>query len=86
MQSEKMTAQAFVLINAEVGNEQELIKQLRAIPNVTEVHVVYGVYDVIAKVEADTMEKVKETITNSLRRLDNVRSTLTMIAVEPDQN
>lgn len=81
-----MTAQAFVLINAEVGNEQELIKQLKGIPNVTEVHVVYGVYDVIAKVEADTMEKVKETITNSLRRLDNVRSTLTMIAVEPDQN
>lgn len=86
MQSEKMTAQAFVLINAEVGNEQELIKQLRSIPNVTEVHVVYGVYDVIAKIEADTMEKVKETITNSLRRLENVRSTLTMIAVEPDQN
>jgi DNA-binding Lrp family transcriptional regulator len=81
-----MTAKAFVLINAEVGNEQELIKQLRGIPNVTEVHVVYGVYDVIAKVEADTMEKVKETITNSLRRLDNVRSTLTMIAVEDGQD
>jgi DNA-binding Lrp family transcriptional regulator len=81
-----MTAKAFVLINAEVGNEQELIKKLRSIPNVTEVHVVYGVYDVIAKVEADTMEKVKETITNSLRRLENVRSTLTMIAVEDDQN
>jgi DNA-binding Lrp family transcriptional regulator len=77
-----MTAKAFVLINAEVGKEQELIRQLRSIPNVTEVHVVYGVYDVIAKVEANTMEKVKETITNSLRRLDNVRSTLTMIAVE----
>lgn len=81
-----MTAKAFVLINAEVGNEQQLIKTLRGIPNVTEVHVVYGVYDVIAKVEADTMEKVKETITNSLRRLDKVRSTLTMIAVEDDQN
>ncbi len=81
-----MTAKAFVLINAEVGNEQELIKQLRKIPNVTEVHVVYGVYDVIARVEADTMEKVKETITNSLRRLDNVRSTLTMIAVEDGQS
>ncbi len=79
-----MTAKAFVLINAEVGREQDLIKQLRSIPNVTEVHVVYGVYDVIAKVEANTMEKVKETITNSLRRLDNVRSTLTMIAVEDD--
>jgi DNA-binding Lrp family transcriptional regulator len=79
-----MTAKAFVLINAEVGREQDLIRQLRSIPNVTEVHVVYGVYDVIAKVEANTMEKVKETITNSLRRLDNVRSTLTMIAVEED--
>ena len=61
-----MTAKAFVLINAEVGNEQELIRKLKAIPNVTEVHVVYGVYDVIAKVESDTMEKVKETITNRL--------------------
>lgn len=81
-----MTAKAFVLINAEVGNEQELIKKLRSIPNVTEVHVVYGVYDVIAKVESETMEKVKETITNSLRRLENVRSTLTMIAVEDDRN
>lgn len=81
-----MTAKAFVLINAEVGNEQQLIKKLRGIPNVTEVHVVYGVYDVIAKVEADTMEKVKETITNSLRRLENVRSTLTMIAVEDDRS
>jgi DNA-binding Lrp family transcriptional regulator len=81
-----MTAKAFVLINAEVGNEQELIEKLRGTPNVTEVHVVYGVYDVIAKVEADTMEKVKETITNSLRRLENVRSTLTMIAVENAQD
>lgn len=77
-----MTAKAFVLMNAEVGNEQELVKQLRAIPNVSEVYVVYGVYDVIAKVEAPTMEKVKETITNSLRKLEKVRSTLTMIAVE----
>jgi DNA-binding Lrp family transcriptional regulator len=81
-----MTAKAFVLINAEVGNEQQLIKKLRTVPNVTEVHVVYGVYDVIAKVEADSMEKVKETITNSLRRLENVRSTLTMIAVEDERD
>ena len=77
-----MTAKAFVLMNAEIGNEQDLIKELRVIPNVTEVYVVYGVYDVIAKFEAPTMEKVKETITNNLRKLKNVRSTLTMIAVE----
>ncbi len=81
-----MTAKAFVLMNAEVGNEQELVKQLRSIPNVSEVYVVYGVYDVVAKVEAPTMEKVKETITNHLRKLENVRSTLTMIAVEDQKS
>lgn len=73
---------AFVLINADLGTEEDLVKELKKIPNVTEVHVVYGVYDIIAKVEADTMEKVKETITWNIRRLEKVRSTLTMIVVE----
>ena len=59
-----------------------MLKKLREIPNVKEVYVVYGVYDIVARVEADTMEKVKETITWHIRRLDKVRSTLTMIVVE----
>ncbi|HUI24357.1 MAG TPA: Lrp/AsnC ligand binding domain-containing protein [Nitrososphaerales archaeon] len=74
--------QAFVLINADLGAEEDLLKKLREIPNVREVYVVYGVYDIVARVEADTMEKVKETITWHIRRLDKVRSTLTMIVVE----
>jgi DNA-binding Lrp family transcriptional regulator len=71
-----------VLINADLGAEEDLLKKLREIPNVREVYVVYGVYDIVARVEADTMEKVKETITWHIRRLDKVRSTLTMIVVE----
>ena len=74
--------QAFVLINADLGAEEDLLKKLREIPNVKEVYVVYGVYDIVARVEADTMEKVKESITWHIRRLDKVRSTLTMIVVE----
>lgn len=73
---------AFVLINAELGAEDSLIKELENTENVSEVYVVYGVYDIVAKIEADTMEKVKETITWKLRRLERVRSTLTMIVVE----
>ena len=73
---------AFVLINADLGGEEELMKELRSIPFVKEVYVVYGVYDIVGKIEADTMEKVKETITWNIRRLDKVRSTLTMIVVE----
>lgn len=73
---------AFVLINADLGAEEELLKSLRNLEFVKSVFVVYGVYDIIAMVEADTMEKVKETITWKIRRLDRVRSTLTMIVVE----
>jgi len=75
---------AFVLINADLGAEEDLVKQLKDIPNVEEVYVVYGVYDIVAKVKSDTMDKVKETITWKVRRLDRVRSTLTMIVVEGD--
>ena len=70
------------MVNADLGAEEDLLKKLREIPNVKEVYVVYGVYDIVARVEADTMEKVKETITWHIRRLDKVRSTLTMIVVE----
>ncbi len=73
---------AFVLINADLGAEEELVRELRSIEHVKEVYVVYGVYDIVAKIEADTMEKVKETITWKIRRLEKVRSTLTMIVVE----
>lgn len=73
---------AFVLINADLGAEEDLSKELKNIENVKEVFVVYGVYDIVAKIEGPSMEKVKETITWKIRRLEKVRSTLTMIVVE----
>jgi DNA-binding Lrp family transcriptional regulator len=73
---------AFVLINSEIGSEEDVLASLKKIPNVKEANVVYGVYDIIAKVEADTMDKLKEVVTWQVRRLDKVRSTLTMIVVE----
>ena len=73
---------AFVLINAEIGSEDEVLKELRKLSNVKESYVVYGVYDIVAKVEADSMDKLKEIVTWKIRRLEKVRSTLTMIVVE----
>jgi len=72
---------AFVLVNADLGAEDELVRELKSVEHVKEVYTVYGVYDIIVKVDAETMEKVKETITWKIRRLDKVRSTLTMIVV-----
>jgi DNA-binding Lrp family transcriptional regulator len=73
---------AFVLINAEIGSEDEVAAELHKISNVRESYVVYGVYDIVAKVEAESMDKLKEIVTWKIRRLDKVRSTLTMIVVE----
>ncbi|MFB0558096.1 MAG: Lrp/AsnC family transcriptional regulator [Candidatus Bathyarchaeia archaeon] len=72
---------AFVLINAEMGYEDVVSKELRELEEVKEVYGVYGVYDLVVKVEADTIEKLKDVISKSIRSLEKVRSTLTMIAV-----
>lgn len=58
------------------------MKRLSDIPEVKEAHVVYGVYDIITKIQAETMEALKSLITAKIRRLDRIRSTLTMIIVE----
>ena len=73
---------AFVLLNTELGSEENIIRDLRNLEEVKEVTRVYGVYDIIAKVESDTMDKVKEIITWKLRKLKGVKSTLTMIVIE----
>ncbi|MEM1945916.1 MAG: Lrp/AsnC ligand binding domain-containing protein [Candidatus Caldarchaeum sp.] len=74
---------AFVLINTEIGAEEEVVNELKKIAYIKEAYVVYGVYDIVAKVEADSMEKLKEIVSWSIRRLEKVRSTLTMLVVGP---
>ncbi|RLI10865.1 Lrp/AsnC family transcriptional regulator [Candidatus Bathyarchaeota archaeon] len=73
---------AFVLINTEIGSEADVLKDLKKVEGVAEAFAVYGVYDIIARVQAETMDKLKEIVTWRIRRLDKVRSTLTMIVVE----
>ena len=73
---------AFVLINSEIGSEGEVLRELKKMAGVKEAYTVYGVYDVIAKVEAGSMDKLKDIITWRIRKLEKVRSTLTMIVIE----
>ena len=77
-----MVTQAFVLLNAEIGSEDEVVKELRKIASVKESYAAYGAYDIVAKVEAESMEKLREIINAKIRRLNKVRSTLTMVVVE----
>jgi DNA-binding Lrp family transcriptional regulator len=73
---------AFVLINAEIGSEGEVLEKLREEKGVEEAYSVYGVYDIIAKVKADSIDKLKDLVTWRIRKLDKVRSTVTMIVID----
>jgi DNA-binding Lrp family transcriptional regulator len=73
---------AYVLINVESGSEDDVLKELKAVEGVEESFFSYGVYDLITTIKADTMDKLKETVTQRIRTLSKVRSTLTLIMME----
>ena len=71
---------AYLLVNTEEF-DQGLMKTLRKMKGVEEAFALYGVYDIIVRTRADTMDEIKE-IHNKIRKLERVRQTLTMIAHE----
>jgi DNA-binding Lrp family transcriptional regulator len=73
---------AYVLITTETGAVDTVLGSLKKMDSVKETYMVYGVYDIVAVIKAETMDKLKEIVTWNLRSLDQVRSTLTMIVVE----
>jgi len=73
---------AYVLFNVGSGSEDQVLKDAQSIGGVQEAYVSYGVYDVVMKIKTDSIEQLKELISHRLRRIDNVRSTLTLILAE----
>ena len=73
---------AYVLINCELGSEEFVISELKLIEEVVEVHGTFGAYDILAKVEASLVEKLRETITWKVRKILKIRSTLTLMGIE----
>jgi DNA-binding Lrp family transcriptional regulator len=75
-------ATAYVLINCELGSEQAIIDQIKPMEGVKEVRGVFGAYDVLTKLETPSVEKLRETITWKIRKIDRIRSTLTLMGIE----
>ncbi len=73
---------AFVLVNCDLGSEEAIIDDLKHIESVKEVHGTFGAYDIIAKIESPEREKLRETITWNIRKLEHVRSTLTLMGIQ----
>tara|TARA_B110001454_G_C12513892_1_gene348026 strand:- start:294 stop:551 length:258 start_codon:yes stop_codon:yes gene_type:complete len=81
---------AFVLINSDLGTDVSIIAEIKQIltdENVKfEVRGVYGVYDIVVKISSDNAEKLRAIITNKIRKISNVQSTLTMMVIEEQEN
>ena len=75
-------AEAYVLVNCDLGAEEEIISGLKQIEQVKEVHGTFGAYDIIAKVQSESVDKLREAITWKIRKMDKIRSTLPLTVVE----
>lgn len=80
----------YILINSDLGSDVEIIKKIKEILDKEkdvkyEVQGVYGVYDIIVKITSDSMEKLRGIITNNIRKIDKVYSTLTMMVIEEQE-
>jgi DNA-binding Lrp family transcriptional regulator len=73
---------AFILVNVESGAEEQALKQLKSIEGVEESYVTYGVYDLIVRAKANTIDALKDIVTHKIRTSKGVRSTLTLIMME----
>ncbi|HET7337784.1 MAG TPA: Lrp/AsnC ligand binding domain-containing protein [Candidatus Nitrosotalea sp.] len=80
----------YILINSDLGSDVEIIQKIKQILNGEsgikyEVQGVYGVYDIIIKITADSMDLLRSIITNKIRKIDKVYSTLTMMVIEEQE-
>jgi DNA-binding Lrp family transcriptional regulator len=77
---------AYILLNTEIGSEPQVLNALRGIDGVEEAHKLWGVYDIIANVKADTMDRLKFIITKKIEKIGRINSKLTMIIADHPQS
>ena len=82
---------AYVLLNSDLGSDESIISKVKEILDNEEgvkyeVQGVYGVYDIVLKVTSDNSDNLRSVITNKIRKIDKVQSTLTMMVIEEQEN
>ena len=83
-------ATSYVLINSDLGTDESIIVKIKEILEGEkeieyEIRGVYGVYDIILKLSSDNIDNLRSTITNRIRKITSVQSTLTMMVIEEQE-
>ena len=81
---------AYVLLNSDLGSDESIIAEAKKIlaseKNIQfEIQGVYGVYDIVLKIATDTTDHLRSIITNKIRKINKVQSTLTMMVIEEQE-
>ena len=81
---------SYVLINSNLGTDVEIITKIKAMmANQSDIKLdiqgVYGVYDIILKLTANDSKKLRSIVTNDIRKIQDVQSTLTMMVIEQQE-
>ncbi|MFL2975639.1 MAG: Lrp/AsnC ligand binding domain-containing protein [Candidatus Thalassarchaeaceae archaeon] len=77
-----MTSLAWILISCEPGRERDVYLQLLDMPVVSEVSVVYGELDLVARIDFESEKEMSKTLIEDMRHVEGIRKTETLIAVE----
>ena len=72
-------------MNCKIGSETNIIESLRQIEGIKEVHGILGFYDLIAQIELESEEAIRDMITKKIRRIPNVQSTMTLTRSESEE-
>ena len=85
-----MLPASYILINSDLGTDESIIVKIKEILDGEkdiqyEIKGVYGVYDIILKLSSDNVDTLRSTITNKIRKITSVQSTLTMMVVEKEE-
>ena len=75
----KKMVKAYILINVKGGTEYELFEEMMNIPGLEEISLVWGLFDLILKVQAETANALDKLVTEEIRKYNNISSTMTMI-------
>jgi len=73
---------AWILISCLPGRERDVYLQLLDIPSVSEVSIVYGELDMVARIDFESEKEMSKTLIEDMRHVEGVRKTETLIAVE----
>jgi DNA-binding Lrp family transcriptional regulator len=82
MEGDMIMFMAYLLISTKIGSESAVLEALKKVEGVEEAHSLWGVYDIVARIKADTMDKLKFIISKIVGRNEDIHAKLTLFIRE----